>query len=126
MDFERNDNCNVAPAMLTNVNHSMSIMREELFGPIACIQRVESDQEALHWMNDSEFSLTASVWTRDIEAGIHLANELDAGTVFINRCDHADLYLPWGGRKRSGLGRCNGREGLLQVTDAKSYHVRSA
>jgi acyl-CoA reductase-like NAD-dependent aldehyde dehydrogenase len=126
MDFERNDNCYVAPAMLTDVNHVMSIMREELFGPIACIQRVESDQEALHWMNDSEFALTASVWTRDIEAGVHLANELDAGTVFINRCDHADLYLPWGGRKRSGLGRCNGREGLLQVTDTKSYHVRSA
>lgn len=124
MDFERN--CYVAPAMLTDVNHSMSIMREELFGPIACIQRVESDQEALHWMNESEFALTASVWTRDIETGVQLTNELDAGTVFINRCDHADLYLPWGGRKRSGLGRCNGREGLLQVTDAKSYHVRSA
>jgi acyl-CoA reductase-like NAD-dependent aldehyde dehydrogenase len=126
MDFERNDNCYVAPAMLTDVHHSLSIMREELFGPLACIQRVGSDQEAQHWMNDSDFALTASVWTRDIEAGSRVANELDAGTVFINRCDHADLYLPWGGRKRSGLGRCNGREGLLQVTDAKSYHVRSA
>lgn len=124
--FERQDNCYVAPALLTNVDHSMSIMREELFGPIACVQRVESDQEALERMNDSELALTASVWTRDIEAGVRLADQVEAGTVFVNRCDHADLYLPWGGQKNSGLGRCNGREGLLQVTDAKSFHVRSA
>jgi acyl-CoA reductase-like NAD-dependent aldehyde dehydrogenase len=121
--FERNDNCYVAPAMLTGVSHSMRIMREELFGPIACIQRVDSDQEALHWMNDSELALTASVWTRDIAEGVRLADELDAGTVFVNRCDHADLYLPWGGQKHSGLGRCNGREGLLQVTEPKSFHI---
>jgi acyl-CoA reductase-like NAD-dependent aldehyde dehydrogenase len=121
--FERNANCYVAPAMLTGVSHSMRIMREELFGPIACVQRVASDQEALHWMNDSELALTASVWTRDIAAGVSFADELDAGTVFVNRCDHADLYLPWGGQKHSGLGRCNGREGLLQVTEPKSFHI---
>jgi len=121
--FERENNCYVAPAMLTGVSHSMSIMREELFGPIACIQRVADDQEALRRMNDSDLALTASVWTRDIEAGVRLADELDAGTVFVNRCDHADLYLPWGGRKSSGLGWCNGREGLLQLTEAKSFHI---
>jgi acyl-CoA reductase-like NAD-dependent aldehyde dehydrogenase len=121
--LERKENCYVAPAMLTGVTHSMSIMREELFGPIACVQRVDGDREALHWMNDSDFALTASVWTGDIEAGVRLAGELEAGTVFVNRCDHADLYLPWGGRKQSGLGRCNGREGLLEVTEAKSFHI---
>ena len=120
---ERKDNCYVAPAMLTGVSHSMGIMREELFGPIACIQKVEDDREALYWMNQSELALTASVWTRDIEAGVRFADELDAGTVFVNRCDHADLYLPWGGLKQSGLGRCNGREGLLQVTEPKSFHI---
>lgn len=125
MGFEQKNNCYVAPALLTNVSHSMSIMREELFGPIACVQRVESDREAIHWMNDSEFALTASLWTRDIAEGVRLADEVEAGTVFVNRCDHADLYLPWGGQKHSGLGRCNGREGLLQVTDTKSFHVRS-
>lgn len=121
--LERKENCYVAPAMLTGVTHSMSIMREELFGPIACVQRVDGDQEALHWMNDSDFALTASVWTGDIEAGVRLGGDLDAGTVFVNRCDHADLYLPWGGQKQSGLGRCNGREGLLEVTEAKSFHI---
>lgn len=123
VSLERKENCYVAPAMLTGVTHSMSIMREELFGPIACVQRVDGDQEALHWMNDSDFALTASVWTGDIEAGVRLAGDLDAGTVFVNRCDHADLYLPWGGQKQSGLGRCNGREGLLAVTEAKSFHI---
>jgi len=121
--FQRQDNCYVAPAMLTEVSHSMSIMRDELFGPIACIQKVANDQEALHWMNDSDFALTASVWTSDIDAGVRLAENLEAGTVFVNRCDHADLYLPWGGQKQSGLGRCNGRDGLLQVTEAKSFHI---
>src|SRR5690606_2534244 len=111
--------------LLTGVDHSMSIMREELFGPIACVQRVDNDGEALQLMNDSEFALTGSIWTSDIEEGVRLAGEVDAGTVFVNRCDHADLYLPWGGQKLSGLGRCNGREGLLQVTDTKSFHVRS-
>lgn len=123
--FEQKSNCYVAPALLTEVDHSMSIMREELFGPIACVQRVDSDSEALRLMNDSEFALTASIWTRDIDEGVRLADEIEAGTVFVNRCDHADLYLPWGGQKLSGLGRCNGREGLLQVTDPKSFHVRS-
>jgi acyl-CoA reductase-like NAD-dependent aldehyde dehydrogenase len=123
MAFQRHDNCYVPPAMLTEVSHSMSIMREELFGPIACIQKVANDQEAIHWMNDSKFALTAGVWTRDIDAGVRLAERLEAGTVFVNRCDHADLYLPWGGQKQSGLGRCNGREGLHQVTDTKSFHI---
>lgn len=123
--LEAANNCYVAPALLTGLDHSMSIMREELFGPIACVQRVASDAEALHWMNDSEFALTASVWTSDVAQGVQLADQVEAGTVFVNRCDHADLYLPWGGQKNSGLGRCNGREGLLQVTDTKSFHVRS-
>jgi acyl-CoA reductase-like NAD-dependent aldehyde dehydrogenase len=123
--FERKDNCYVAPALLTDVDHSMSIMREELFGPIACVQQVQSDREALDLMNDSDLALTASIWTRDIAEGVRLADQVEAGTVFVNRCDHADLYLPWGGQKQSGLGRCNGREGLLQVTDAKAFHVKS-
>ena len=126
MAVERKDNCYVAPSILTDVSHSMSIMREELFGPVACIQKVENDRDALALMNDSEFALTASVWTRDIEAGVRLAEDLEAGTVFVNCCDHADLYLPWGGRKQSGLGRCNGREGLLQVTEIKSFHVSAS
>ncbi len=117
--------CYIEPTLLTGVNQSMMIMQEETFGPVACIQPVSGDEEAIELMNDSEFGLTASVWTQDISTGKILIDQLDAGTVFINRCDHADLFLPWGGQKMSGLGRGNGKEGLFGVMDLKSYHIRT-
>ncbi|WP_202326059.1 aldehyde dehydrogenase family protein [Mesorhizobium sp. 113-3-9] len=115
----------VAPEVLVGVDHTMQIMRDELFGPVACIQSVGSDDEAIRLMNDSDFGLSASIWTRDIERGVALLDEVEAGTVYLNRCDHADLHLPWGGIKNSGLGRTNGRAGLAEATAAKAYHVRS-
>ncbi|AZO45016.1 aldehyde dehydrogenase family protein [Mesorhizobium sp. M7D.F.Ca.US.005.01.1.1] len=115
----------VAPEVLVGVDHSMQIMRDELFGPVACIQSVGSDDEAIRLLNDSDFGLSASIWTRDIDRGVALLDEVEAGTVYLNRCDHADLHLPWGGIKNSGLGRTNGRAGLAEATAAKAYHVRS-
>lgn len=126
LDFKvADDACYVAPTLLSNVNEAMSIMQEETFGPVACVQVVRDDEQAIHLMNDNRYGLTASVWTSDVDAGLRLVDQLDAGTVFVNRCDHADLYLPWGGQKMSGFGRGNGKEGLLGVMDAKSFHVRS-
>ncbi|SED64047.1 aldehyde dehydrogenase family protein [Rhodobacter sp. 24-YEA-8] len=114
------------PAMvLAGLDHSMSIMRDELFGPVACIQTVSGDDEAIALMNDSAYGLAASIWTSDTERGLALLDEVEAGTVYLNRCDHADLYLPWGGVKDSGLGRTNGRVGLIETTAAKSFHVRT-
>ncbi len=117
--------CYVEPTLLTGVDNSMLVMQEETFGPLACVQVVHSDEEAIELMNDNQYGLTAGIWTQDIDAGLALVDQLDAGTVFINRCDHADLYLPWGGQKMSGFGRGNGREGLLGVMDVKSFHVRT-
>lgn len=114
----------VPAEVLTGLDHSMSIMREELFGPVACIQTVSGDEEAIALMNDSHYGLSASIWTRDVERGLALLDEVEAGTVYLNRCDHADLYLPWGGVKESGLGRTNGRVGLLETTAAKAFHIR--
>lgn len=115
----------VAPNILVDVDHTMRIMKnEELFGPIACVQKVEGDAQAISLMNDSNFGLSASIWTRDIAHGVELLDQIDAGTVYLNRCDHADIYLPWGGVKESGLGRANGRIGLLSATTTKAYHVR--
>ena len=99
-------------------------MRDELFGPVACIQGVGSDAEAIALMNDSTFGLTASIWTQDIEKGLQLLDKVEAGTVYLNRCDHADLYLPWGGIKDSGIGRTNGRVGLIETTSPKAFHIR--
>lgn len=119
------DACYVAPVLLTGATETMSVMQEETFGPVAAIQAVKDDDEAIRFMNANKYGLTASVWTNDIDTGLRLVDKLDAGTVFVNRCDHADLYLPWGGQKMSGFGRGNGKEGLLGVMDAKSFHVRT-
>jgi acyl-CoA reductase-like NAD-dependent aldehyde dehydrogenase len=121
----KDTHCYVAPTLLTDVDEKMSVMQEETFGPVACVKIVKSDEEAIRLMNDNQYGLTASVWTRDVDAGIRIVDQLDAGTVFVNRCDHADLYLPWGGQKMSGLGRGNGKEGLFGVMDVKSFHVRN-
>ncbi len=114
----------VPAQVLTGLDHSMSIMREELFGPVAAVQAVSGDEEAIALMNDSEYGLSASIWTHDIERGVELLGEVEAGTVYLNRCDHADLYLPWGGIKESGLGRTNGQVGLLETTVTKAFHIR--
>ena len=115
----------VPPQILTDCTQEMSIMVAELFGPVACIQAVSSDEEAIIRMNDSTYGLTAGIWTSDEERGLELLGMLDAGMVYLNRCDHADLYLPWGGTKCSGLGRTNGLVGLSENTHLKSFHLRN-
>ncbi|MEM0953067.1 MAG: aldehyde dehydrogenase family protein [Pseudomonadota bacterium] len=124
--LDRPGSAYVAPEVLTRVTSDMTIMRDELFGPVACVQSVASDAEAIRLMNDSPYGLTASVWTEDTELGLDLLDQLDAGTVYLNRCDHADLYLPWGGVKRSGIGRNNGVAGLQSATALKAFHINTA
>ncbi len=114
----------VTPEILIGVDHSMSIMNDELFGPVACIQKTGGDAEAIALMNDSNYGLSASIWSRDVTGAVALLNKVDAGTVYLNRCDHSDLHLPWGGVKNSGLGRSNGRVGLASATAEKSFHIR--
>lgn len=77
-----------APIVLTNVDHSMVTMREETFGPVLPIMSVSSDDEAIALMNNSDYGLTASVWTKDVVRGEALIADLEAGTVFVNRCDY--------------------------------------
>jgi len=77
----------IKPTLLVNVDHSMIVMTEETFGPVIPIMKVRNDAEAIELMNDSEFGLTASIWTKDTAKGAELAADVDAGTVFVNRCD---------------------------------------
>lgn len=77
----------VKPTLLINVDHSMTVMTEETFGPVIPVMKVKNDDEAIKLMNDSEFGLTASIWTEDTEKGAEIAERVDAGTVFVNRCD---------------------------------------
>jgi len=78
----------VAPTLLTRANHDMVVMTEETFGPVIPVMKVKNDAEAVRLMNDSEFGLTASIWTKDAVKGEQLAEDVEAGTVFVNRCDY--------------------------------------
>lgn len=116
----------LAPQVLVDVDHSMEIMREETFGPVACIQKVSSDDEAIALMNDSRFGLTASIWTKDLDEADSIGHKLDTGTVFANRCDYLDPDLPWVGVKDSGRGATLSPIGFEHLTRPKSFHLREA
>jgi acyl-CoA reductase-like NAD-dependent aldehyde dehydrogenase len=118
--------CYLAPHILSNVNHSMAIMSEESFAPVVGIMKVKDDEEALKLINDSQYGLTASIWTQNEEAMLELANEIETGTVFMNRCDYLDPALAWVGIKDSGRGCSLSYLGFGQVTRPKSFHIREA
>jgi acyl-CoA reductase-like NAD-dependent aldehyde dehydrogenase len=114
----------LAPQVLIDVDHSMGIMREETFGPAVGIMRVASDEEAVRLMNDSEFGLTAAIFSADAARAEVLGDALETGTVFLNRCDYLDPALAWTGVKNSGRGCTLSRIGFEQLTRPKSYHFR--
>ena len=114
----------LAPQVLVDVTHQMSLMRDESFGPVVGIMPVDSDDEAIALMNDSEFGLSASIWTLDLAAAERLGNAIDTGTVFMNRCDYLDPALAWTGVKNSGRGVTLSRLGYEHLTRAKSFHLR--
>jgi succinate-semialdehyde dehydrogenase/glutarate-semialdehyde dehydrogenase len=113
------------PTVLTNVDHTMAVMREETFGPVLPIMTFQDEREAVRLANDSPFGLTASVWTRDIARGRRVAHQIEAGTVMVNEVlyTHGIAQTPWGGVKQSGLGRTHGRLGLLEMVVPHHVHV---
>jgi acyl-CoA reductase-like NAD-dependent aldehyde dehydrogenase len=104
----------------------MRIMREESFAPVIGIMKVQSDDEAIALMNDSDFGLTAAIWTMDPEAALRIGDAVQTGTWFMNRCDYLDPALAWTGVKDSGRGCTLSRVGYEQLTRPKSYHLRIA
>lgn len=114
----------LAPQILTDVNHGMRIMTEESFGPVVGIQRVSSDEEAIALMNDSEYGLTAAIFSQDVDVALALADQLQTGTVFLNRCDYLDPALAWTGVKHSGRGCTLSSVGYEHLTRPKSFHFK--
>ncbi len=112
------------PQVLINVDHTMSVMRDESFGPIVGIMSVESDKQVIELMNDSPYGLTASIWTQDEARAIALGEECETGTVFMNRCDYLDPALAWTGVKETGYGISLSRLGFDAFTQVKSFHIR--
>jgi acyl-CoA reductase-like NAD-dependent aldehyde dehydrogenase len=113
------------PTVLVGVDHGMSFMMEESFGPVIGIMPVDGDDEAVRLMNDSPYGLTASIWTEDAERGERLAHRTHAGTVYVNRCDYLDPELAWAGIKDSGHGCTLSRLGFDYLTRPKSFHLRT-
>jgi acyl-CoA reductase-like NAD-dependent aldehyde dehydrogenase len=115
----------LAPQVLTGVDHSMAVMTEESFGPVVGIMAVDDDAEAIRLMNDSEFGLTASVFTTDAEAAVAIGDDVETGTWFMNRCDYLDPALAWTGVKNSGRGCTLSHLGFDYLTRPKSYHLKT-
>ena len=115
----------LAPQVLTGVDHSMSVMTGESFGPVVGIMKVGSDDEAVDLMNDSRFGLTASIWTADETAAVAIGDRVDTGTWYQNRCDFLDPALAWTGVKLSGRGCTLSALGYEALTRPKSFHLRT-
>ena len=112
------------PQILTGVTHEMSVMRDESFGPVVGVMKVKSDAEAISLMNDSPFGLTAAIWSEDAAAARVIAEQIETGSVFLNRCDYLDPALAWTGVKDTGRGVTLSPLGYEHLTRAKSYHFR--
>jgi acyl-CoA reductase-like NAD-dependent aldehyde dehydrogenase len=112
------------PTIISDVNHEMEVVREEVFGPAAPIIVVENEQQAIMEANNSEFGLGASIWTNDIERGIKLARQVESGIVSVNEMVKSDPRLPFGGIKKSGVGRELSEFGIKEFVNIKSIVVK--
>ena len=115
-----------APTVLADVDHSMDVMREESFGPIIGIQAVADDDAAVDQMNDTDYGLTAGVYTADEKRAKKILARVHAGSVYWNCCDRVSPRLPWSGVKHSGIGLTLSTYGIQTFTRPKAWHLREA
>ncbi|HIA60317.1 MAG TPA: aldehyde dehydrogenase family protein [Pelagibacterales bacterium] len=123
--ISEDSNCYVSPSVLIDVDHSMSFMMDETFGPTVGIMKVSNEEEAAQLMNDSPYGLTACIWTSDKEFALSFGKKIHTGTFFMNRCDYLDPGLAWTGVKDTGVGVTLSVLGFDHLTRAKSYHYRT-
>jgi acyl-CoA reductase-like NAD-dependent aldehyde dehydrogenase len=113
------------PTVITEANHSMSLMKEESFGPVIGIMKVKDDGEAIALMQDSEYGLTASVYTSSQSRAEGILKKINSGTGYWNCCDRVSAALPWSGRGHSGIGVTLSHAGLRAFTNPKAFHLRA-
>lgn len=113
------------PTVLSNVTHEMNVMRDESFGPIVGIMKVKDDAEAVQFMQDTAYGLTAAVYSKSWERAEQILSQIDSGTGYWNCCDRVSAGVPWSGRKHSGIGATLSHQGLRAFTKPKAWHLRS-
>ena len=113
------------PTVLLNVKHDMAVMKEESFGPVIGIMKVRNDDEAIQLMQDTEYGLTAAVYSSDQDRAEKILQKINSGTGYWNCCDRVSAALPWSGRNHSGFGATLSHAGLRAFTKPKAYHLRS-
>jgi len=114
------------PTVFSGVNHRMTVMRDESFGPLIGIQKVSDDAEAVQLMNDTDYGLTAGVYTPDADRARAILEQVNAGSVYWNCCDRVSPRLPWSGHGHSGVGLTLSTYGIQTFTRPKAWHLRSA
>lgn len=112
------------PTVLTEVNHDMSVMREETFGPVIGIQRVSGDDEAIALMNDTDYGLTAAVYSSDRKRAMAILAQVNSGSAYWNCCDRVSPRLPWTGRGNSGIGSTLSTLGIRTFLQPRGWHLR--
>jgi len=112
------------PTVLTNVNNQMALMRDESFGPVIGIMKVRNDEEAVQLMQDTDYGLTAGVYSKNFDRAENIMRQMNTGTVYWNCCDRVSATLPWSGRKNSGLGSTLSHQGIYAFVQPKAYHIR--
>lgn len=114
----------IAPTLVLNPDNALQLAREEVFGPVLCLTRVADAEEALRLANDSDYGLTASLWTRDLATAMNMVPRIEAGTVWVNSHTLIDANMPFGGFKQSGTGRDFGVDWLDAYTETKAVCIR--
>jgi len=112
--------------VVVDVTHDMELMREESFGPLIGIQPVASDDEAQRLMNDTDYGLTAGVYSKDAERAHRILSNVSAGSAYWNCCDRVSPRLPWSGRGHSGMGVTLGLDGIRTFLQPKAWHLRAS
>ncbi len=112
------------PTVITHANHQMNVMREESFGPIIGIMKVKDDAEAIQLMKDTDYGLTAAVYSSDQVRAENILSQINTGTGYWNCCDRVSAALPWSGRQHSGIGATLSHAGLRAFTKPKAYHLK--